>query len=524
MIRTISGFKIDSATAPVDIDDRVGESAARAEGIPLQKLRGFRITGKSIDARRGSPSLLYNLELDVDAGDPPADLNRKPELRLPEVCPILHPVVVGTGPAGFFAALAFALAGAKPLILDRGRRVEERHADYRRFLNNRELDESSNLLLGEGGAGTFSDGKLYTGTKSPDAAFILDAFVEAGAPPEIRYLKRPHIGSDRLRAAVVNLRKRIEAAGGVFRFGAHVTELLVRNGRCAGVVLASGETIEAPAVVMAPGLGGRELVLRMAGQGAECVLKPFQIGCRIEHPQSFIDHAMYHVDSRPAALGAAEYHLVSRPVSSFCMCPGGEILNATAWRGQSVTNGMSNYARNGEFANGCLITTLPPDRFGSPEDAYRFLAGLEHGIFEAGGKDYTLPAQDAAAFIAGRDGLSLKHTGCATGIVPGRIDQLIPPELAAALRGALKQFDRNNPGFIRCGKFVGLESCVSSPLRFTRDPATFESPLPGLYPAGEGCGCAGGILSAASDGLRVASRLLQGEKGDGGKGKNLFSP
>lgn len=518
MIRTISGFKVDSTQAPADIDEQVGGLAARAEGIPAARLRDFRIVGKSIDARRGAPSLLYHLELDIDENDPPAELHRPPILELPEHSGVLHPVVVGTGPAGIFAALALALAGTKPLILDRGRKVEARCADYHRFLATRELDESSNLLLGEGGAGTFSDGKLYTGTKDGRAAFVLSAFVEAGAPPEIRYLKRPHIGSDRLKTVAANLRKRIEALGGTFRFEANVSELLVRDGRCAGVVLDSGEAIEAPAVVMAPGLGGRDLVLRMAEQGAGSVSKPFQIGCRIEHPQSFVDRAMYRLDSRPAALGAAEYHLVSRPaagvsgVSSFCMCPGGEILNATAWRGQSVTNGMSDYARSGEFANGCLITTLPPDRFGSAVDAYRFLAGLERRIFEAGGKDYAFPAQDAAAFLAGKDGLALSRTGCATGIVPGRLDRLVPPELAAALRLALKQFDRGNPGFIRHGKLVGLESCVSSPLRFFRDPATLESNLPGLFPSGEGVGCAGGIMSAAIDGLRIAFSILLANK------------
>lgn len=515
MIRRITGFKVDSTRAPADIDDRVAELAAGMEGIDLRRLRNWKITARSLDARRGRPMLLYNLELDVDEGDAPVDLYGAPRLELPEGGTLLHPIVVGTGPSGIFAALAFALAGAKPLILDRGRPVEERCADYRTFQRERMLDEASNLLIGEGGAGTFSDGKLYTGTRDRHAAFILNAYVEAGAPPEIRYLKRPHIGSDRLRTVAANLRERISALGGTFRFGAEVTGLLLKNGRCAGVELAGGERLEAPAVVMAPGLGGRSLVLRMAEQGAACTLKPFQLGCRIEHPQDFIDRAMYHVESRPAALGAAEYHLVSRScddvpgVSSFCMCPGGEILNATAWRGRSVTNGMSDYARAGEFANGCLITTFQPGNFGNVAEIYRFLAGLESRFFEAGGADYTLPAQDAAAFLSGRPGLSMRRTGAATGIVPGRIDRLAPEMLVVALRAALRRFDRGNPGFIRYGKLAGLETCVSSPLRFLRDPVRFESNLTGLYPAGEGVGCAGGIMSAAADGLRVALAALK---------------
>ena len=515
MIRKITGFKVDSTTAPADIDDKVAEVAARAGGIPPGRLRDWVITGKSIDARRGRPVLLYNLELDVDEGDATGTLHAVPQLELPESVSLLHPVVVGTGPAGIFAALALALAGAKPLILDRGRPVEERYADCRKFQKERLLDEASNLLIGEGGAGTFSDGKLYTGTRDAHAAFILNAFVEAGAPPEIRYLKRPHIGSDRLRKVAVKLRERIVALGGTFRFGAEVTGVLLKEGRCAGVELASGERLEAPAVVMAPGLGGRALVQRMMAQGAACGLKPFQLGCRIEHPQEFIDRAMYHLESRPAALGAAEYHLVSRSregipgVSSFCMCPGGVILNATAWSGRSVTNGMSDYARSGEFANGCLITTFQPEAIGDVTEVYRFLAGLESRFFEAGGSDYTLPAQDAAAFLVGRAGLSQRRTGAATGIVPGRLDRMVPELLGTALREAIRHFDRGNPGFIRYGKLVGLETCVSSPLRFLRDSVTFESNLSGLYPAGEGVGCAGGIMSAAADGLRVALAILK---------------
>lgn len=517
MIRKIMGFRLDATRAPFDIDEQIGAMAAQEEGIPVARLRDFRITLKSIDARGRVPALLYNLELDVDEQDPPEELHLPPRLALPERTGLLHPIVVGTGPAGIFAALALALAGAKPLILDRGRRVEERYADCRRFLESRELDESSNLLIGEGGAGAFSDGKLYSGIRDIRTAFVLDTLVRAGAPPEIRYLKRPHIGSDKLRAVAVNLRRRILSLGGTFQFESGVSALLLKSGRCVGVETEVGDRIEAPSVIMAPGLGGRALVQRMVHQGAGAFLKPFQIGCRIEHPQRFIDRAMYHLKSRPEALGAAEYHLVFRPgkglpgVSSFCMCPGGEILNATAWRGHSVSNGMSNYARNGEFANACLIATLSAEKFSTPEEAYGFLDAFERRIFESGGSDYSFPAQDAAAFLAGKEGLALTRTSCAVGIVPGRLDRMIPPALATVLRAALRHFDRATPGFLRYGKFVGLETCVSSPLRFQRDPESLMSNLSGLYPCGEGAGCAGGILSAAVDGLKAAEALLRRE-------------
>ncbi len=522
----VRNFPVDALAAPGDIDARIGGVVADSFRLAPAEVREWRILSRSIDSRRGRPQLIYSLLFEADAAaaeraglavataDELAAL-AGPELELPADSTLRHPLVVGTGPAGIFAALALALAGTRPVILDRGSDVERRYADYMAFLRSRELDEESNLLIGEGGAGTFSDGKLYTGTRDPRAAFVLDAFIEAGAPEEIRYQKRPHIGSDYLRVVAGNLRRRIEALGGEFRFGSHVVAPLIRNGCCRGVVISGGERIEAPVTVIAPGLGGRSLTAALEKAGVGCVFKSFQIGCRIEHPQEFIDRKQYHLTgSRPAALGAAEYHMVSRrlagvpQVSSFCMCPGGEILNATAWRGCSITNGMSCFARSGEFANGCLIVTVPPERFGSLQAAREAIGDLERRIFCAGGGDYTLPAQDAAAFLAGRAGLAQKRSSAAVGIVPGRLDRLVPEFLASGLRAALMQFDRNVPGFIRYGKLVGVETCVSSPIRFLRDPETLASTVPGLYLGGEGVGCAGGIMSAAVDGLKLARAIL----------------
>ena len=516
-------FTVDAVHAAPDIDRRLAPLAARTLGIRPHRVSDCRILAKSVDARRGRPRLIYTLLIETEetAGlnaAPPeavAAALTEPELTLP-ASSLLHPVVVGTGPAGIFAALALALAGCRPLILDRGRDVETRVADCRKFQTSRKLDEESNLLIGEGGAGTFSDGKLYTGTRDPLTAFVLSTFVRAGAPPEIRYLKRPHIGSDRLRRIAVRLRARIEELGGTFRFGVNVAGILRRGGRCAGVVTADGERIEGPATLIAAGLGGRALMRSLAeNEHLGHARKPFQIGCRIEHPQEWIDRSQYHRDApRPAALGAAEYHLVSRPagdtphVSSFCMCPGGEILNATAWSGQSLTNGMSDYARAGEFGNGCLIVTREPGTGGSAAEDYALLETLERRIFAAGGGDYTLPAQDAAAFLAGRAALASERSSCRCGIRSGRLDELLPPELCRGISAALRHFDRQMPGFVKYGKLIGAETCVSSPLRFLRDPASGESTLPGLRLAGEGAGAAGGILSAAVDGLRQAERML----------------
>ena len=502
--------------APRDIDSKLHSLIAGKLGVSPCDI-DYTILGKSIDSRSSEAVLVYRLavsspkrldlpELSVEQ----LSAMGKAELPLPEKTVLRNPIVVGTGPAGIFGALVLAMAGAEPVIVDRGYPVDHRRAEWEKFLRSRSLDTENNLLIGEGGAGAFSDGKLYTGTKDVNRRFILQEMIEAGAPPEIAYLSRPHVGSDKLPQVSVNLRRKIEALGGKFLFGREVTDIAVSNGRCSGVRCGE-EMIAAPAVLLAPGLGGRELVRKLLGK-VSYSMKPFQMGCRIEHPQTLIDRCQYHTANRPAALGAAEYHLVSRPgdawnVSSFCMCPGGTVVNATAWEKHSISNGMSNYARNGEFANSCLIATLGADYFKDPQEAYGVIERMETSLFEAGGGDYTMIAQDAAAFLSGRMGLKNDRSSCETGIVPGRVDQLLITELQSALRAALKFFDRKCPNFIRDGKFIGVESCVSSPVRLERNE-NCESSLPGLFPAGEGVGAAGGILSGAADGIRCALAML----------------
>lgn len=507
---------IGAAKAPANTDAVLGNMIAGKLKVAPEKI-DYHILSKSIDSRK-DPVFLYKLlissneKLDLPEASPEQIAQmRKAELPLPEKNIPANPVVVGTGPAGIFGALILAMAGANPVIIDRGHDVEFRKKAWQKFLLDRDLDTENNLLIGEGGAGAFSDGKLHTGTKDVNRRFILEEMIAAGAPPEIAYLSRPHVGSDKLPTVSINLRRKIEALGGKFLWGKEVTGVTVSNGRCTGVRCGS-EEISAPAVLLAPGLGGRTLVRSLAGV-VSCRLKPFQMGCRIEHPQSLIDRCQYHCSSRPAALGAAEYHLVSRPgdawgVSSFCMCPGGSVVNATAWKNHSISNGMSNYARDGEFANSCLITTLMPDYFSSADEAYELIDRIETSLFAAGGNDYTMIAQDADAFLKGRTGLKNKRTACEVGIVPGRVDHLLVSEIQSALRAALRFFDRKCPGFIRDGKFIGVESCVSSPLRFDRNE-NGESSLPGLFLAGEGVGAAGGILSGAADGIRCALGILK---------------
>ena len=513
MAYLLKDIVLDALSLPENWQEKLPEIAAEKLKISRKNITGAELLSASIDSRRGTPKLLLTMKVAGGVPETPPEefaafIPKAPEI--PGNSTLKNPVIVGTGPAGIFAALFLAQAGCDPIIIDRGSPVEIRAQDYQKFLTTRQLDTESNLLVGEGGAGTFSDGKLYTGTRDFRAAWVKKILVECGAPAEILWQKRPHVGSDFLKITTGNLRKKIEALGGKFLFNTGITDLEVKNNICTGVVTASGEIIRAPKILLAPGLGGRYLVRNILDK-VEWVLKPFQMGCRIEHPQKLVDQAMYHT-SRPAALGAAEYHLVARRhprhIASFCMCPGGEVVNATAWEHRSISNGMSLFARATGFANSCLIATFSPGESGTLEDIDRMFEEIERNCFAAGNGDYTLPAQDAAAFLRRENGLKNSATSAACGITMGRIDRIIPTELYDSLASALKEVDRRMPGFIRQGKFIGVESCVSSPVRICRDRENYTTSLGNLYCAGEGCGLAGGIISAACDGIICAEKMI----------------
>jgi uncharacterized FAD-dependent dehydrogenase len=518
------------------IDHHLQPWIARHCRIPEADIQGYAIEHRSLDARK-KPALSFIYRLNVQVHEdspvheasgttvvapPPPTASGLADLTLGTSLP-LHPVVVGTGPAGLMAAYLLAMHGCKPLVLDRGRDVDRRTADVARFLATRQLDPDSNYLVGEGGAGTYSDGKLHTQVKDRRLRFLMEAFVAARAPRHILYRHHPHLGSDLLPHLVKRLRGQIAAWGGTFRWEATVVDVIDEGGHCAGVELASGERIAAPLTLIAPGHGARDLIRRLAGRGVAHQAKGFQLGCRVEHEQALIDLAQYGCvagrDLPRHLLGAAEYALVSRPperlgvagATTFCMCPGGEIIAATADQGQLSTNGMSRFARAGRFANAGIIVSQEALGAGPGLAAFDLIESLERAAFAAGGGDWGCPAQTCAAFVRGEAGAPVSASSYRLGVRQGRIDQLLPTGAVAAIRQALVHFERLIPGFLERGNLIGVETRVSSPVKFLRDPATSASSLPGLYLAGEGAGQAGGIVSAGLDGLRLAETILTGK-------------
>ncbi len=535
----IDSLEVSIATAaklPVhSLDHHLHAHIAKACHIPVADVLHYTIDRRSLDARR-KPDLrfIYNLRAEVrenspvsaaenihvQTASPPQD-NSLYNLALRGDLP-QHPIIVGAGPAGQMAAYLLSLHGCKPLVLDRGFDADARTRDIAAFHSSRQLNEDSNYLFGEGGAGTYSDGKLYTRVKDRRMRFLLEAFVAARAPRHILYRHHPHIGSDILPHMCKHLRAQIEQWGGRFRWGATVRDVVVEQDRCAGVELTTGERIAAPLVLIAPGHSARALILALIARGIEHKAKGFQLGCRIEHDQELVNYGQYgcHVgrDIPAHLLGAAEYNLVSRPpahikaenVTTFCMCPGGEIIAATSDPGQLSTNGMSRYARSSPFANAGLIVNQAVDRSGNGMAGFELINALEQAAYTAGGADFSCPAQTATAFMRGEVGSAVTRSSYRLGVRPGRIDQLLPQETVTALRQALRFFEKVIPGFMTHGNLVGVETRVSSPVRFERNPETLASSLPELYLAGEGAGYAGGIVSAGLDGLRLAETILTG--------------
>ena len=499
--------------------------------IAASELLGYSIFRRAVDARKPSAiALIYTL--DVETKDQAAILQRLREDRQVSItpdtsyqfvarapsAPALRPIVIGSGPCGLFAGLILAQMGFRPLILERGKVVRERTKDTFRLWRNGELNPESNVQFGEGGAGTFSDGKLYSQIKDPlhHGRKVLTELVNAGAPPEILFVSKPHIGTFRLVGIVENMRASIQALGGEIRFQSKVTDLDIGNGAVRGVVLADGEHIAADHVVLAVGHSARDTFQMLYDRGIHVEAKAFSIGLRIEHPQTLIDRVRFRDKAGHPRLGAADYKLVhhcgnGRSVYSFCMCPGGTVVAAASEPGRVVTNGMSQYSRNERNANaGIVVGVTPSDYPGHPLAGIEFQRQWEERAFAMGGGTYEAPGQRVGDFLAGL--ASTKPGAVLPSYTPGirwtDLSNCLPDYAIAALREALPAFDKQIKGFaMEDAVLTGVETRTSSPLRIARNDALQSLNMRGLYPAGEGAGYAGGILSAAVDGIKVAEAV-----------------
>ncbi len=513
-------------------------AACRVAGIDRDALRGMRIARKSLDARRrgGERRLrfVYHVDLVVEgrfssvvfeSAVRSGKVREAPETGSLDVEKLPHRsglrvVVVGAGPGGMYAATVLSRAGVQVDLVDRGGSLESRGTDLVAFHRTRAPNPESNLLFGEGGAGTYSDGKLYSRVDHPLEVACLEELVECGAPAEIVYDSRAHIGTDRLHRILPLFRERLAEHGVRFHWNCRMEGLEIDPGAPARVtaVRTSLGHLPCDAVLMAPGHSARDTWERLLRDGVELQAKPFQLGVRIEHPQELIDRGRYGDVALAKQLGVSAYNLVFKggsgcaPAHSFCMCPGGRIVASINQAGELCTNGMSNAAHSSGRANAAIVTTFGPREFGDGAlDGVLFQRGLEKSFFEAGGSDYTAPAQTASDFLARRETPDPGRTTYTFGVCSGRIDELLPQRARDAIAAALVRFDRTIPGFAGPeGILVGLESRSSGPVRVVREPDTRTARgFSNLYPVGEGAGYAGGIMSAALDGADSAFAFLE---------------
>ncbi len=514
-----------------DADQPLEKFVERSLHLRPQDIVRVRLVRKSVDARDKS-DVHFSLTLDVDLKRLPDRLPRNAQTITEQAsnAPTAflgprnpRPVVVGMGPAGLFAALLLSQAGLCPLVIERGRMVEQRTEDVENFFARGTFLPESNVQFGEGGAGTFSDGKLNSGIKDPRCRQVLETFCHMGAPEEILYQAKPHIGTDHLRTVVRNLRQEILRLGGEVRFESKLDGISHRNGQLTGIRV-NGEEIAARQLVLAIGHSARDSFEMLLKAGIFMQQKPFSIGARIEHRQSLINRAQYGAAAGHPALGAADYKLSchlpdGRAAYTFCMCPGGQVVAAASEVGGVAVNGMSLFARDGENANSALLVSVGPGDYGGddPLAGVRFQRKWEQAAFELGGGNYCAPAQRLGDFLSKRTsrGPGEVFPSYRPGVNWADLERCLPSYVVADMRAAISLFDRKLRGFAHPDAVLtGVETRSSSPLRITRGQDLCSLSLQGLYPCGEGAGYAGGILSAAVDGLRCAQALMEKEGAD----------